>query len=94
VFNKTSGQTFNFESINIHHHSCPSSYKLLNGPSKIASLHIIICIKQYMVVESCVENYATYDGLVNGADGVFKTSTFYHNKTMVWILFPNPKTRM
>jgi hypothetical protein len=47
-----------------------------------------------MVVESCVENYATYDGLVNGADGVFKTSTFYHNKTMVWILFPNPKTRM
>jgi len=36
-----------------------------------------------MVVELCVQNYATYDGLVNGANGVFKTSTSYHNKTIV-----------
>jgi hypothetical protein len=35
-----------------------------------------------MVVELCVKSYATYDGLVNGVDGVFKTSTFYHNKTI------------
>jgi hypothetical protein len=47
-----------------------------------------------MVVELCVENYATYDGLVHGANGVFKTSTSYHNKTIVWILFPNPKIAM
>jgi hypothetical protein len=47
-----------------------------------------------MVVELCVGNYATYDGLVNGVDGVFKISTFYHNKTILWILFPNPKIRM
>jgi hypothetical protein len=45
-----------------------------------------------MVVELCVGNYATYDGLVNGVDSVFKTSTSYHNKTIVWILFPNKKT--
>jgi hypothetical protein len=44
-----------------------------------------------MVVELCVGNYATYDGLVNGTNGVFKTSTSYHNKTMVWILFTNKK---
>jgi hypothetical protein len=94
VFNKTIGPTFNFEAINNHHHSCPSSYKLLDDPSKIASLHIIIHIKQDMVVELCVGNYATYDGLVNGANGVFKISTSYHNKTIVWILFPNPKIRM
>jgi len=31
---------------------------------------------------------------VNGADGVFKTSTSYHNKTIVWILFPNKKIGM
>ncbi len=94
VFNKTTGPTFNFEAINIHHHSCPSSYNLPDDQNKTTGLHIIIHIKQNMVVESCVGNYATYDGLVNGADGIFKISTSYHNKTIVWILFPNPKIRM
>jgi hypothetical protein len=89
VFNNTCGPTFNFEAINIHHHSCPSSYKLSNDPNKTTGLHTTIHIKQDMVIELCVGNYATYDGLVKGADGVFKTSTFYHNKTIVWILFPN-----
>jgi hypothetical protein len=26
-----------------------------------------------MLVELCARNYATHDGLVNGADGLFKT---------------------
>ncbi len=93
MFNKTYGPTFNFEVVNIHHHSCPSSYELPNDPSKIVGLHTTIRIKQNMVVELFVGNYATYDGLVNGANGVFKTSTSYHNKTIVWILFPNKKNR-
>jgi hypothetical protein len=79
-FNKTIGPTFNFETIDIHHHSCPPSYKLLNDPSKIVGLHIIIGIKQDMVVKLCVGNYATYVGLVNGADGVFKISISYLKK--------------
>jgi hypothetical protein len=91
VFNKTYGPTFNFEATNIHHHSCPSSYKLPNDPSKTTCLHITIYIKQDMVVELCAGNFATYDGLVHGANGVFKTSTYYHNKTIVWILFQNQK---
>ncbi len=91
MFNKTNGPTFKFETINIHHHSYPSSYKLPNDSNKIASLHITIHIKQNMVIELCVQNYATYDGLVNGVNGEFKTSTSYHNKIMVWILFPNQK---
>jgi hypothetical protein len=33
-----------------------------------------------MVVELRVGNYATYDSLVNGVNGVFKPSTSYHNK--------------
>jgi hypothetical protein len=33
-----------------------------------------------MVVELCVGNYARYDSLVNGVNGVFKTPTSYHNK--------------
>jgi hypothetical protein len=94
VFNNTYSLTFSFEAIDIHHHSCPSSYKLSNDPNKTTGLHTIIRIKQDMVVELCVRNYATYDGLVNGADGVFKTSTSYHNKTIVWILFPNQKMGM
>ncbi len=28
-----------------------------------------------MLVELCVGNYATFDGHVNGANGMFKTST-------------------
>jgi hypothetical protein len=94
VLNKTIGLTFNFEVTNIHYHSYPSSYKLLDDPSKTIDLHIIIHIKQDMVVELCVGNYATYDCLVNGVNGVFETSTFYHNKTIVCILFPNPKIEM
>ncbi len=35
--------------------------------------------------------HAPYDGLANGTSGVFKTSTSYDNKTIVWILFPNQK---
>jgi hypothetical protein len=94
VSNKTYGPTFNFEPIDIHHHSCPSSYKLLDDPSKTTSLHTTICIKENMIVELCVGNCATYDGLVNEDDGVFKTLTSYHNRTTVWILIPNQKIGM
>jgi hypothetical protein len=75
VINKTIGPTFIFEAINIHHHWCLTSYKLLNDPSNIASLHITIHIKQKKLVELCVRNYATSSDLVNGANGIFKTST-------------------
>jgi hypothetical protein len=72
--------------IHIHHH-----IKLPDDSNKTASLHTTIHIKQNMVVELGAQNYATYDGFVNGANGAFKTSTSYHNKIMVWILFPNKK---
>jgi len=75
VVNKTLGPTFDFEAINIHHHSCLTSYKLLNDLGKIATLHITIHIKQNILVALCVRNYATSNDLVNGANGIFKTST-------------------
>jgi hypothetical protein len=53
--------------MDINHQSCLSSYKLSNDPSKIASLIFTIQIKIYMLVELCINNYAAYDGLVNGA---------------------------
>jgi len=74
VFNNKISPTFNFEATKIHHHSCPSSYKLPNDLNRTVCLHTIIRIKQDMVVELCAGNYATYDGLVNGTNGVFKTS--------------------
>jgi hypothetical protein len=94
VFNKKISPIVNFETTNIHHHSCPSSYKLPNDLNKTIGLHTTIHIKQDMVVELCARNYVTYDGLVNGANGVFKTSTSYHKKTIIRILFPNPKIVM
>jgi hypothetical protein len=40
-----------------------------------------------MLIEICVNNYATSDGLVNGIDGTFETSTTYCEKTIIWIMF-------
>jgi hypothetical protein len=33
-----------------------------------------------MLVELCASNYALFDGLVNGIDGIFKVSTTYCEK--------------
>ncbi len=44
-----------------------------------------------MLVELCVGNYATFDGLMNGVDGIFKASTTYCEKTIIWIMFQNSK---
>ncbi len=40
-----------------------------------------------MLVELCVSYYATFNGLVNGANGIFKASTAYCKKTIIWIMF-------
>jgi hypothetical protein len=44
-----------------------------------------------MLVELCVDNYATFDGLVNGVDVIFEASTIYCEKTIIWIMFYNFK---
>jgi hypothetical protein len=46
-----------------------------------------------MLVELCVGNYATYNGLMNGVDGILKTSITYCEKTIIWIMFQNSKIR-
>jgi hypothetical protein len=50
--------------MDINHQSCPSSYKLSIDPSKIASLHFTIQIKNDMLVELRVSNYPMYDNFV------------------------------
>jgi len=69
----------------------PPSYKPSNDPSKNVGLHFIININIYMLVELCVGNYATFDGLVNGVNDIFKASTTYCEKTIIWIMFQNFK---
>ncbi len=81
VFTNTLGLTFISKIMDINHQSCWPSYKYLNDLSKIASLHFTIHIKKEdMLVELCVGNYVTFDGLVNAIDGIFKASTTYCEK--------------
>jgi hypothetical protein len=82
---------FIFKTMDINHQSCPPFYKLSNDLSKIASLHSTININIYMLVELCVGNYVTSDGLVNGINDIFKTSTTYCEKIIIWIMFHNSK---
>lgn len=55
---------------------------------KTIALPIKILVKQNMLVELCAGNYNIEDGLVNGANGVFKK---YTRKTedidIIWIEF-------
>jgi hypothetical protein len=45
-----------------------------------------------MLVKSWVENYATYDGFVNGIYDKFKASKMtYCDKIIIWIMFQNCK---
>jgi hypothetical protein len=45
-----------------------------------------------MLVEICIGNYATHDGLVNGANGIFQGSIkLFNSQKVIWILFNNPK---
>jgi hypothetical protein len=45
-----------------------------------------------MLVELCVGNYATSNGLVNGVDGIFKDYIKRSvSKSFIWIYFENPR---
>lgn len=89
-FMKSTGPTFNFEAVDIRHHSLPSTFKIPDNPNKTAGLQTTIKVKKDMLVE-LTHNYATSDGLVHGADGLFKSATSINNKTYVWIKFFNEK---
>ncbi len=91
MFTNTLGLTFIFKAMNINHQSCPPSYKLSNDLSKTMGWHSTIHINIYMLVELCVSTYATFDGLVNGTNGIYKTSTTYCEETIIWIMFQNSK---
>ncbi len=41
-------------------------------PSQIVGLHYELLSKWNMLIELCVGNHITWDGLVNGANEIFK----------------------
>jgi len=47
----------------------------------------------YMFVELCAGNYATSNGLVNGVDDIFQTSTTYCEKIIIRIMFQSFKIK-
>ncbi len=87
VFTNTLGPTFIFKAMDVNHQSCKPFYKLSNDPSKTIGLYFTIYIYIYILVELCAGNYVTSNGFVNGADGIFKRSTTYYEKTIIWIMF-------
>ncbi len=93
VFINTSSPTFIFKAMDINHRSCTPFYKLSNDLSKIIGLHFTIHTKN-MLIELCASNYATFDGLVNGVNDIFKISTTYNDKTIIWKMFQNFKFRI
>ena len=44
-----------------------------------------------MLIELCAGNYTIHDGLVNGVDGLFKSSIVMNSKTYIFIEFLNTK---
>jgi hypothetical protein len=44
-----------------------------------------------MLMELCVSNYATLDGLINGANGTFQDYVENNRKPLIWIYFHNPQ---
>jgi len=44
-----------------------------------------------MLVELCVVNYETSNGLINGANGIFQDYTKVISKYLIWIQFQNSK---
>jgi len=75
-----------------HHDTCPQSFQLQNDANFTTRLHSKVQVKNNMLVELCVRNYATHDGLENGVDGIFQGSTkVFNSQKVIWILFNNPK---
>jgi hypothetical protein len=48
-------------------------------------------LRKKSLVELCVGNYETSDGLVNGANGIFENFTKIISNSFVWIHFHNPQ---
>ncbi len=52
---------------------------------------IMNCFFKKMLMELCVSNYATIDGLISGANGTFQDYIENNPKSLIRIFFHNPQ---
>jgi hypothetical protein len=83
IFQNTIGETFTFLTCDVHIETCLSHLKLSNLPFQTVGLHYEILAKKKMLVELCVGNYETFDGLVNGANVIFEDCIEIISKSFV-----------
>jgi len=93
VFRNTLGETFTFLARDVHIETYPSHFKLSNLPFQIIGLHYETLVKKTMLLGLCGRNYETFNGLVNGAYGIFKDFIETISKSLIWINFHNPWIR-
>ena len=92
VFQRTEGNVYVFYKEDKHYDLCPKSFQLRDNPNETTCLHAEIRVQKDMLVELSAGNYATHDGLVNGADGLFEgLSLLPNSQTIILILFNNFK---
>jgi hypothetical protein len=90
TFQNKLGETFKFAAQDIHLDTCHVHFQLSDFPNQIVGLHHELFFKRHMLVEQCVGNYRTSDGLVNNVDGTFEEYTKNVSKPLMWINFYNP----
>ncbi len=92
AFLQSEGDVFILCEQDRQHDTCPQSFQLQNDVNFRIRLHLEVQIKKNMLVEFCAGNYATHDGLVNGADGIFQGSTKVFNSQKsfgYYLIIPN-----
>ncbi len=89
--NQSEGDVFILCAQDRHHDTCPQSFQLQNDANFTLGLHSEVQVKKNMLVELCAWNYATHDGIVNGANGIFQsTKVLNQNKSYgYYLIIPN-----
>jgi hypothetical protein len=83
TFLQSEGGVFILHAQDRHHDTRLQSFQLQNDAKFIVGLHLEVEVKKNTLVELCARNYATHNGLVNGADGIFQGSTIIFNSQEV-----------
>ncbi len=72
VFWNILSETFTFLARDVHVETCHFHLKWSNLPFQTSDLHYEILVKKKILVELCVGNYETSNGLENDVAGIFE----------------------
>jgi hypothetical protein len=72
MFKNTLGETFKFVAQDVQLYTCPIHFQLLDLLNQTSRLHHELFLKRHMLVELCVGNYHTLNGLVNNVNETFE----------------------